>query len=237
MGYLSKYLAEYWRSAAVNPQTPVKVVLATSQAAPITISRVPTTAAARSEAMEALRAAGIAGNVLSLPGLTPRRLISGLNSVTVQVPASELDALATSPGVQYVRPERLHRAHLNTSPAQLGVNASVRSRFDGAGIRVAVIDSGINANHPDLQGRVNLAESRNFTREGVATDIADLNGHGTYVAGIIGGAGAVFRGVAPQVEFIACKVFTADGSAREGAVLAAVRWAIEHNADVINYSG
>jgi subtilisin family serine protease len=102
---------------------------------------------------------------------------------------------------------------------------------------VAVIDSGINANHPDLQGRVNLAESRNFTREGLETDITDLNGHGTHVAGIIGGAGAVFRGVAPQVEFIACKVFTADGSAREGAVLAAVRWAIEHNADVINYSG
>jgi hypothetical protein len=98
MGYLSKYLAQYLRSAEVDPQTPVKVVLATGQAAPVTISRVPTTAAARSEAMEALRAAGIAGNVLRLPGLTPRRLISGLNSVTVQVPASELEALAASPG-------------------------------------------------------------------------------------------------------------------------------------------
>jgi hypothetical protein len=89
MGYLSKYLAQYLRSAEVDPQTPVKVVLATSQAAPVTVNRVPTTAEARSEALEALRAAGIGGNVLSLPGLTPRRLISGINSVTVQVPASE----------------------------------------------------------------------------------------------------------------------------------------------------
>src|SRR5262245_14317296 len=144
MGDLSKYLTRYLQSAAVDSQTPVKVVLVTSQAAPITINRVPTTTEARSEALEALRAAGIGGNVLSLPGLTPRRLISGLNSVTVQVPASELEALAASPGVEYVRPERLHRAHLNTSPTQLGVVSSVRSRFDGAGIRVAVIDSGID---------------------------------------------------------------------------------------------
>jgi Subtilase family len=237
MGYLSKYLAQYLRSAEVDPQTPVKVVLATSQAAPVTIGRVPTTAEARSEALEALRAAGIGGNALSLPGLTPRRLISGINAVTVQVPASELEALAASPGVEYIRPERLHRAHLNTSPTQLGVISPVRSRFDGARVRVAVIDSGIDANHPDLRGRVNLTESQNFTQEGSQADVTDLNGHGTHVAGIIGGAGATFQGVAPQVELIACKVFTADGSAREGAVLAAVRWAIDHQADVINYSG
>jgi hypothetical protein len=237
MGYLSKYLTEYLRSAGADPQAQVKVVVGTSRPAPETIGRVPRTAAAQSEALDAIRATGVGGRALRLPGLTPRRLISGLNSVTVQVPASQLEALAASAGVEYVRPERLHHTHLNTSPSQLGVTAPVRSRFDGTGIRVAIIDSGINADHPDLQGRVNLADSRNFTSEGAADDVTDLNGHGTHVAGIVGGAGEKFRGVAPNVEFIACKVFTADGSAREGAVLAAVRWAVEHRADVINYSG
>jgi subtilisin family serine protease len=237
MGYLSKYLSQYLNSASADPQAQVKVVIGTSQAAPVTIGRVPTTAKAKSDALEAIRATGVGSRALKLPGLTPRRLISGVNLVTVQVAASELEALASSAGVEYIRPERLHRMHLNTSPTQLGVTSAVRSQFDGNGIRVAVIDSGIDANHPDLRGRVNLANSRNFTREGTATDVTDLNGHGTHVAGIIGGAGATFKGVAPKVEFISCKVFTADGRAREGAVLAAVRWAIEHGADVINYSG
>lgn len=237
MGYLSKHLVQYLSSANADPQNQVKVVIGTSREAPVTMGRVPATAKAKSDALEAMRAAGVSGRVLRLPGLSPRRLISGLNSVTVQVPTSELEALAASPGVEYVRPERLHRAHLNTSPAQLGVTTPVRSQFDGTGIRVAVIDSGIDANHPDLRGRVNLSNSRNFTREGAATDVTDLNGHGTHVAGIIGGDGSTYQGVAPKVELIACKVFNADGLAREGAVLAAVQWAIDHGADVINYSG
>ena len=237
MGYLSKYLVQYLSSAGTDPQAQLKVVVGTSRASDVTIGRIPTTAKAISDALDAIRATGVSNRALRLPGLTPRRLISGVNSVTVQVPASELEALAASAGVEFVRPERLHRMHLNTSPTQLGVTSAVRSQFDGTGIRVAVIDSGIDANHPDLRGRVNLANSRNFTQEGSATDVTDLNGHGTHVAGIIGGAGATFKGVAPKVEFIACKVFTVDGSAREGAVLAAVQWAIDHNADVINYSG
>jgi subtilisin family serine protease len=237
VGYLSKRLARYLQSAGARPDAQLKVVVGTSQPAPATIGRIPATDAARAEAFEAIRATGVGGLALSLPGLRPRRLVGGLNSFNVQVPASELEALAASPGVEYVRPERQHRAHLDSSPLQVGVDATVRSRFDGRGIRVAVIDSGVDVNHPDLRGRVNLEHSRNFTSGGRARDVKDEFGHGTHVAGIIGGAGATFRGVAPKVELIACKVLTADGTAREGAVLAAVRWAVEHGADVINYSG
>ncbi len=46
-----------------------------------------------------------------------------------------------------------------------------------------------------------------------------------------------YKGVAPGVQFIICKVFDAKGEGDEGAVLAVVRWAIEHGADIINYSG
>ena len=238
MGYLSQHLRGYLRSTHLSEQTPVKVVVCVSQSPTVTVSRVPTTAKARIVALEALRATGLRGDILRSATLQPRRIVEGVNTVTLQVRAGELEKLAGSPGVEYVRSVRMHRMHLNVSVGLLGVDTGVRSRYDGTGVRVAVIDSGIDHNHPDLCGCVNLNLSRNFTDEGSATDVTGGNGHGTHVAGIIGGAGSTYRGVAPGVEFIACKVFDSSGRAtEEGAVIAAIRWAIEKGAHIINYSG
>lgn len=237
MGYLSSHLQAYLDSASVDSETKINVVVKTASAMPITINNVPATADARANALDALRETGLSAEVVSSPTLTPRRLLSGVELATLQVAPADLVQLANSPGVEYVRPERVHHMHLNVSPGLLGVDAHVRTSFDGTGIRVAVIDSGIDAQHPDLRGRVDLAASHNFTQEGTPDDVSDRNGHGTHVAGIIGGAGATFRGVAPKVEFIVCKVFNARGRGAEGSVRNAVRWAIDHGADVINYSG
>jgi subtilisin family serine protease len=89
---------------------------------------------------------------------------------------------------------------------------------------------------------VNLEKSRNFTEEGSPDDPMDYNGHGTHVAGIIGGSGAStgsqsYRGVAPEVQFLALKVFDHRGEGSEDDVIAAVEWALEHEADIINFSG
>jgi subtilisin family serine protease len=191
-------------------------------------------------ALEVLRTAGLHLNkaITNSPAFQPGQAIEGFDAITLQVPARDLPALSNSPGVEYVRPARLHRMHLHESAALLGLSAGVRAPFDGTGVRVAVIDSGIDYNHPDLRGRVNLSLSRNFTDEGAAADVTDESGHGTHVAGIIGGNGNKYLGVAPGVEFIACKVFNSRGTTTsELAVISAVRWAVQKGAHVINYSG
>lgn len=235
---LSSWLTKYRSAHVSSGADSLRVVVALSQTPETSISNLPENPRTRREALELLRATGLGGDILSSTSLRPRRIVAGINTVTVEIPAAQLEQLAASPGVEYVRPVRLHRMHLDTSVNMMGVNASIQSRYTGRGIRVAVIDSGIDANHPDLAGRVDLERSRNFTLEGDAKDITDRNGHGTHVAGIIGGAGEEFRGVAPDVEFIACKVFDATGQAtEEGAIIEAVRWAVAQGADVINYSG
>jgi subtilisin family serine protease len=238
LGSISSSLIRYREAVATSGSDPLRVVVALRQAPEADVVDLSIIPRRQSEAMELLRSTGIGGDVLTATGIRPRRILAGLKTVTADIPAGQLESLASSPSVEYVRPVRWHRMHLDASAPLLGVDASVRSRFTGRGVRVAVIDSGIDASHPDLTGRVDLARSRNFTSEGDPDDVTDHHGHGTHVAGIIGGAGNQFRGVAPEVEFIVCKVFDGTGQAtEEGAVIEAVRWAVSQGADIINYSG
>ncbi len=105
----------------------------------------------------------------------------------------------------------------------------------GEGAAICIIDSGIDKNHADLAGRV-VAE-RDFSGEG---DTGDYMGHGTHCAGIAAGAGAAsngqFAGVAPHAKLLNARVFDKDGAATTEAILSAMRWAMEHKADVINMS-
>lgn len=119
--------------------------------------------------------------------------------------------------------------------------------FRGQGIRVGVIDSGIDYHHPDLGGcfgpmcRVAFGfdfVGNNF-RSGSAVqpdaDPDDQRGHGTHVAGIIGANGGVI-GVAPEVTFGAYKVFGSDGTTRSDITIAALERAYLDQMDVVNAS-
>jgi serine protease AprX len=104
----------------------------------------------------------------------------------------------------------------------------------GRGIKVAIVDTGIDPNHPDFAGRI--VQSKDFTGEG---DV-DKNGHGTHVAGIVGGSGAAsqgkYRGVAPDCSFYIAKVLRANGSGRTSDVMSGVEWSVEQGAQVVNLS-
>lgn len=80
----------------------------------------------------------------------------------------------------------------------------------GKGVVIALFITGCQVNHPDLKGRI--IGGKNFSNDGKPDDISDLNGHGTYIAGIIGanenGNGIV--GVAPEANLLILKVFDAD---------------------------
>ncbi|MFT7839868.1 S8 family serine peptidase [Saccharothrix sp. BKS2] len=139
--------------------------------------------------------------------------------------------LLTDPGVRKVWLDGVRRVLLDRSTAQVGAPAAWAAGHTGAGVRVAVLDTGVDGDHPDLAGR-EVAE-RNFSAE---PDAVDRAGHGTHVAATIAGGGARYRGVAPDARILDGKVCEASGGCRESAVLAGMEWAVEQGADVVNLS-
>jgi subtilisin family serine protease len=107
-------------------------------------------------------------------------------------------------------------------------------RSRGAGVKVAVLDSGVEADHPDLAGAV--LERRDFTEHGGLAE--DRLGHGTHVAGVIAardnGGGVV--GVAPECSLLIGKVLGDDGSGDAARVAAGIDWACEAGAELISMS-
>ena len=101
------------------------------------------------------------------------------------------------------------------------------------GVKVAVIDTGIDATHPDLASRI--LETRSF----VGGSVADTQGHGTFVAGEIAAAVSNAEGIAGiafPAQLIVAKVVRADESISLEAEASAIRWAADEGARVINLS-
>jgi major intracellular serine protease len=95
----------------------------------------------------------------------------------------------------------------------------------GSGIVVAVLDTGIDREHPDL--KPNIIDGRNFTNEGNQDNYQDLNGHGTHCAGTIAGVenekGVV--GVAPEAKLLIGKVLDSNGSGSYRSIIQGIKWA------------
>jgi subtilisin family serine protease len=110
----------------------------------------------------------------------------------------------------------------------------VWSRTKGEGVKVAVLDTGVALDHPDLKGQIVAA--RDFT--GSRSGPADLHGHGTHCAGVIAAAendtGVV--GVAPKAKLLVGKVLGDNGSGGSGGIAAGVKWAADNGADIISMS-
>ncbi|WP_394619638.1 S8 family serine peptidase [Lentzea sp. JNUCC 0626] len=125
---------------------------------------------------------------------------------------------------------------LAESVAQIGAPAVWAGGNTGEGVDVAVLDTGVDATHPDLVGRI--AETRSFI---AGEDTTDVHGHGTHVASTIAGTGAASggteKGVAPGARLHIGKVLSNAGSGSDSEVLAGMEWAAtEARAKVINMS-
>ncbi|MFX0074128.1 MAG: S8 family serine peptidase [Candidatus Hermodarchaeota archaeon] len=107
--------------------------------------------------------------------------------------------------------------------------------YDGTGVSVAVLDTGIYE-HPDL----NIVANQNFVSDELPSEIYDYYGHGTHVAGIIGGSGisssGKYRGVAPGVSLINAKSGSLSGL-EEGDIISAIDWSVNTvGADILSMS-
>jgi subtilisin family serine protease len=107
----------------------------------------------------------------------------------------------------------------------------------GEGARVAILDSGVHADHPDLQGQVNLELSRNFTDDGLGVGKAYAGDHGTVCGGVVAANGSSLIGTAPAAELVDCRVFAAgSGGSYQSDYLEALAYAADVGCDVANLS-
>ncbi len=198
---------------------------------------------------------------------TKRRHFRGLwNGLSVSASSRDAALLRALPGVQAVYPVAridLHQqegqpgavADLITALNMTGVDVAQGTLgLSGRRIKVAVIDTGVDYNHPDLGGcfgrgcrvekgfdfvgddfNANPASPSYNPTPVPDPDPDDCNGHGTHVSGIIGANGGI-DGVAPDVTFHAYRVFGCEGSTTADVLLDAMEMALDNRADVVNMS-
>lgn len=155
--------------------------------------------------------------------------------MVVETSAVGVRSLAAEPYILQVWEDLPVYALLDVSVPKIGAPRAWEQGWTGKDVRVAVLDTGIDFNHPDLKDRV--AASVDFTGKGEASD---GHGHGTHVASIVAGSGAAsggkYRGVAPDARLYVAKVLDDRGAGRMSNVIAGLEWAAEQRVQVVNLS-
>jgi subtilisin family serine protease len=121
------------------------------------------------------------------------------------------------------------------SNQQIGAPTAWKQGYDGHGVKVAVLDTGYDAGHPDLAKQVVASES--FVPDEA---VQDLHGHGTHTASIVAGLGTASdgkrKGVAPGAELLIGKVLDNGGGGYDSEAIAGMEWAVQQGAKVISMS-
>jgi subtilisin len=172
------------------------------------------------------------------PGPSEEDLVRGLGgeikytyhiipAIAAYVPETAIQGLLRNPRVTVIEPDvsiQATDAELSNSwgVEHIGAGVVQASGNKGAGVKVAILDTGIDYNNPEFAGR--YAGGYDFVNSD--NDPMDDNGHGTHVAGIIAAAddGSGVVGVAPEAEIYALKVLDKNGSGSFFDVIAALDW-------------
>ncbi len=209
-----------------------------------------------------------------------------LNGFAAKVKADDLKKLLDITGITLVEPDTIVHAleadkptdpssselekeiefetQMNTSIDHLGIEAIWEEGYKGAGIKVAVLDTGIDPDHPEFQGIYKggknfIIHSSDYKRERADDDARETSpaerpahmpevnasgrtfhtDHGTHVAGTIAAIGANefgIKGIAPEIDLYAYRVLGAYGSGATSGIISAVEHAVNESMDVINLS-
>jgi subtilisin family serine protease len=236
------------RAATLSPAIMFAIVFATLVAATSSAEppdrRVSALLAKRAGQKGVSRVIIMAGDAASLPaaldavkrgGGKIKRLLPLIDAQVAELPNAAIRAIAANPAVAAVALDRTIAATMERTSATVGA-AAVRRDFgyDGAGVGIAIIDSGVTSWHDDLadEGTQRVDRFVDFVN-GRATAYDDY-GHGTHVAGIIAGNGfdsdGARTGIAPRARIIALKALDANGAGRISDVIAALDYAVANRA-------
>jgi subtilisin family serine protease len=174
---------------------------------------------------------------------TLRRALKSLNADAVLTPKQDAAQLwsavtnggSAASGIAHVWLDGVRKASLDKSVPQIGAPKAWAAGYDGKGVKIAVLDTGVDSTHPDLKDQVIAA--KNFS---TSADATDKFGHGTHVASIAAGTGAKsngkYKGVAPGAKILNGKVLSDDGYGDDSSIIAGMEWAADQGADVVNLS-
>ena len=178
---------------------------------------------------------GLGGNVDHTFTIIPA--ISG------KIPAKAIEALKKNPLVEEVELDLSVQA-LGYSPGNelgnswgidyINADSAHASGYSGEGVKVAVLDSGVNFNHFDLSDNFDFATNElgyDFVTDDYFPD--DVNGHGTHVAGTLAAASNGFGvvGVAPKTQIVSLRILDDSGAGSISRVIEALQWIVDYNAD------
>ncbi len=193
--------------------------------------------AAPAAARSALTSTAAQRALPSVNGMSAASPKASIHELWAAVAQKRAPAAARVPAVEPIRKiwlDGLLHPVLDRSVAQIGTPEAWAAGYEGDGVLVAVLDTGVDDTHPDLAASVIV--TRNFTPD----PDGDQVGHGTHVASIIVGSGAasggVYRGVAPNAELLVGKV--CEGLfCPESSLIAGMQWAVaEEGARIVNVS-
>ena len=162
---------------------------------------------------------------------------SVINGMAVTIPDNKVSALQALDNVKSVEKSQECQVLLDKAVPLIGADKVWASGYTGKGVKVAVIDTGVDASHPDLNGDkvvawVDFVNGR--------TTPYDDHGHGTHVSGTIAGtgnaSGGQYRGVAPNASLMEAKVLSGDGSGCDANIIKGIDWAVQNGAQVISMS-
>ncbi|MFC6594417.1 S8 family serine peptidase [Kitasatospora paranensis] len=161
---------------------------------------------------------------------------AGNNAQSAQSRARQPAAAVFGGNISHIWLDGKVKATLADSTAQIGAPDVWKAGDDGTGVDVAVLDTGVDAAHPDLAGQV--AASQSFVP---GEDVTDRHGHGTHTASTVAGTGAASggkeKGVAPGAHLLIGKVLSNEGSGDESWIIAGMQWAAQtEHAKVVSMS-
>ncbi|GAA2800883.1 S8 family serine peptidase [Kribbella solani] len=165
------------------------------------------------------------------------RQLPSIGGAALKVSKNNAKTFLSTAGFSKLWLDGKRKLTLDQSVPQIGGPVAWQAGYTGKGVSVAVLDTGVDATHPDLATQI--AGAKNFTTESTeSTD--DLIGHGTHVASTIAGTGAAsggkYKGVAPDAKIYDGKVCTGRGCA-DSAILAGMEWAAKDvKANIVNLS-
>jgi len=200
-------------------------------------------------------------------GGTIKHTFSLLPAIAAKLPEESLSTLLTNPSVSYIKEDVTVNAidpslsttskQLSTKPLttqslasdieyqnswgveRIGAKVAHDNNITGEGIKIAILDTGINYHHEDLNA--NYRGGHNFVTNGRGSDDPfddSFNQHGTNIAGIIAaesnGVGVI--GVAPQASIYAVKVLDGSTFGSLSDILAGIQWAVDNHMDIANIS-
>ena len=180
-------------------------------------------------------------NMIRGLGGETRHTYNIINAKAVEIPEQAIDRIKKNPRVAYVEEDvEVHAldTELDNSWGVTRIGAGIvhDGGNTGAGVKVAIIDSGIDYNHSDLDD--NFGELLGYDFVNGDNYPMDDDGHGTHCAGIVAAVdneiGVI--GVAPEAELYAVKVLDATGSGYVSDVIAGIDWSVTNNMQIISMS-